>query len=84
MKTDIVNTKCSLYTTLDVAINGDQSKNWGGFSSLKNQVGNISALLNTASSQVTTNLANNDWLSDDMFTLKKTNLNLYKDNNISV
>jgi hypothetical protein len=42
-------TQCSLYNGLDVTLNGDTSKNWGGFATLKNQVGNISSLLTTAS-----------------------------------
>lgn len=41
--------KCSLFNTLDITKNGDQAKNWGGFAQLKNQVGNISSLLTTAS-----------------------------------
>ena len=61
-----------MYTTLDVTSNGDQSKNWGGFNQLKNQVGNISSLLTTASNQINTNfrgadgLSNDDWIVDDM------------------
>jgi hypothetical protein len=42
-------TSCSLYNGLDVTLNGDTAKNWGGFATLKNQVGNISSLLTTAS-----------------------------------
>lgn len=82
-------TKCSLYTTLDVTSNGDQSKNWGGFNQLKNQVGNISSLLTTASNQINTNfrgadgLSNDDWIVDDMQSMKQQNLNLYRNNNDS-
>lgn len=43
-------TQCSLYNMLDITKNGEQAKQWGGFNQLKNQVGNISSLLTTASS----------------------------------
>ena len=74
---------------LDVTKNGDQTKNWGGFGQLKNQVGNISTLLTTASYQVNKNLrgfdglSNDDWIIDDMLKMKKANLDLYKNNNDS-
>lgn len=42
-------TQCSIYNLLDITKNGEQTKNWGGFAQLKNQVGNISSLLLTAS-----------------------------------
>lgn len=80
MQSDISNTKCALYTSLDVGINGDQTNKWGGFQQLQNQIGNISTLLNTASSQINSNLAGNDWLLNGMQTLKTMNLNIYKNN----
>lgn len=79
-------TECSLYNMLDVTKNGEQSKQWGGFNQLKNQVGNISSLLTTASSEVNKNfkgadgLSNDDWIVDDMEELKKANLDLYRNN----
>lgn len=45
--------------SLDVALNGDQDNNWGGFTLLSHQIGNISSLLSTASTEVTTTLSNN-------------------------
>jgi hypothetical protein len=81
--------KCSLFNTLDITKNGDQAKNWGGFAQLKNQVGNISSLLTTASNEVNSNfkgpngISNDDWIIDDMFALKKANLDIYKNNNDS-
>ena len=70
LKDYITNTKCGLYTSLDVAINGDQSNGWGGFTQLANQIGNVSTLLGTASTAASTNLANNDWLITNMAALK--------------
>ena len=83
-------TKCSLFNMLDVTKNGDQTKNWGGFGQLKNQVGNISTLLTTASFQVNKNfrgadgLSNDDWLIDDMYKMKKANFDIYKNNKDSI
>ena len=53
---------------------------------MKDQVGNISSLLTTASSEVNKNfkgfngLSNDDWILDDMKTMKKVNLDMYKNN----
>jgi hypothetical protein len=75
---------------LDITKNGEQTENWGGFNQLKNQVGNISTLLTTTSFQINKNLrggdglSNDDWIIDDMFKLKTTNLNIYRNNNDSV
>jgi len=71
---------------LDITKNGEQTKQWGGFSQLKNQVGNISSLLTTTSSEVNKNfkgfdgLSNDDWIIDKMEEMKKLNLDLYKNN----
>jgi len=73
-------TKCSIYYTLDVAINGDQTNKWGGFTQLKSQIGNVSNLLSTASTSINTNLAGNDWLSTGMTTLIQMNMNIYTNN----
>lgn len=80
-KQHIQNTKCGLYMALDVALNGDQTNAWGGFTQISDQIGNVSTLLSTASTAVSTNLSNNGWLVDDMAQLKEQNLNIYKDNN---
>ena len=72
-------TQCSLYTMLDVTKNGDQSRNWGGFAQLKNQVGNISSLLTTTSNEVNSNfkgfdgLSDDDWIIEDMEAMKIIN-----------
>lgn len=80
LKTYITYTKCGLYTSLDVAINGDQANGWGGFSQLTSQIGNLSTLLSTASTAATANLSNNGWLVSSMAALQEQNINLYKDN----
>jgi hypothetical protein len=68
---------------LDVAINGDQTNGWGGFTQLSNQIGNVSTLLTTASTAASTNLANNGWLITGMNGLKEQNIQIYKNNNQS-
>jgi len=71
---------------LDITKNGEQAKQWGGFSQLKSQVGNISSLLTTTSSEVNKNfkgfdgLSNDDWIIEKMEEMKKLNLDLYKNN----
>ena len=40
--------KCHLYYSLDVVLNGEVSKGWGGLAQMGLQVGNISALLTAA------------------------------------
>ena len=71
LSTDIENTKCGLYTTLDVALNGDQTNNWGGFKQISSQIGNVSSQLSTASTAVSTDLSNNEWLLTSMQALKE-------------
>ena len=51
-----------MYSALDVALNGD-SGSWGGYSHIKNQVGNISELLNNASSKVSIYFNDDDTLA---------------------
>lgn len=80
LKDYITNTKCGLYTALDVAVNGDQTNGWGGFTQLANQIGNVSTLLSTASTAASTNLANNAWLITNMAALKEQNIKIYKNN----
>eukprot|EP00919_Chromeraceae_sp_WS-2016_P071598 GHVR01169532.1.p1 GENE.GHVR01169532.1~~GHVR01169532.1.p1 ORF type:complete len:117 (-),score=28.61 GHVR01169532.1:1128-1478(-) len=65
-------------------MNGDQSNNWGGFVQLKNQVGNISSLLTSASTSISTHFTGDSWLVDDMIAMNKANLNIYKNNKDAV
>ncbi len=62
-------TKCAIYGALDVALNGD-GKNWGGFTHIKNQVGNISRLLTSTNSQINTFFDDNTLLKDAMDSMK--------------
>lgn len=74
-------TKCALYYTMDVALNGDLLNSWGGFVQLSNQIGNISTQLSTASTAASTNLSNSAWLKTDLLALQQANINLYTNNN---
>lgn len=53
-----------------MALNGDSST-WGGYSHIKNQVGNISELLNNASSKVSNYFTDDDALSNAMLSMKQ-------------
>ena len=77
MKSYISYTKCSMYYLLDISLNGDLDNGWGGFVSLKNNIGNISSLLDSASTQVNTYLSNDEWLVDDINAMKAANLEIY-------
>ena len=62
-----------------MALNGDNS-NWGGFSHIKNQVGNISQLLNSTNSQINNFFDDNTNLKDSMDLMKSDNIKLYTSN----
>jgi hypothetical protein len=68
---------------LDVALNGDNN-NWGGFSHIKNQVGNISQLLNSTNSQINTYFDDNTNIKDGMNNMKSDNIKLYTSNKDAV
>jgi hypothetical protein len=68
MKKNIYLTKCGIYVGLDTALNGDG--NWGGFISLRNQIGNISSLLSSAQTKIDTYFTGDEWLIDDMTIMK--------------
>lgn len=74
-------TKCALYYSVDVAINGDDNSGWGGFVPLSQKIGNISTQLSTASTAASANLSNSNWLVTDLTALRQANINLYKNNN---
>lgn len=78
-QTQLKNTKCGLYGALDVALNGD-NKNWGGFTHIKDQVGNISKLLNSTNSQINTFFTDNTNIKDSMSQMKANNVELYTSN----
>ena len=50
MKNNLEMTSCSIYLTLDTAINGDGT--WGGFTNLRDKIGNITNLLSAAVTQI--------------------------------
>lgn len=83
LQKDIKMTKCALYYSIDVAVNGDLDKGWGGFTQLASQIGNISSQLSTASTAASANISNSDWLMSDFTALKQANINLYTNNNLS-
>jgi hypothetical protein len=64
-QTNLQYTKCGIYGTLDVALNGDDQK-WGGFSHIKDQVGNISKLLNSTNSQINNFFVDDTTIKDAM------------------
>jgi hypothetical protein len=78
LKSNVLLTKCSLYVVLDSSMNGDEK--WGGFINLKDQIGNISSLLTSAMTKIGTYFTGDDWLVDDLSSLKTSNLNIYKNN----
>lgn len=80
MKKYIEYTKCSLYYSMDIAMNGDTDNGWGGFLSLKYKIGNISSLLDSASSQVTTYISGDDWLINNVVVMKNKNMEIYNNN----
>lgn len=80
MKSYISYTKCSIYNLLDVSINGDTDNGWGGFLSLKYKIGNISSLLDSAATQVSTYISGDDWLVDNMVAMKNKNIAIHSVN----
>lgn len=84
LSTDLRMTKCGLYYSLDTALNGDQTNNWGGFAQIQMQVQNTSALLGAAATSINSNLLGNEWIISGMQTLQDMNLALYSDNQNSV
>lgn len=80
MKTYISYTKCAIYNLIDVAVNGDTTAGWGGFLELKYKIGNISSLLDSANTQVSTYISGDDWLIDNVFAMKSKNIEIYNTN----
>ena len=59
LKSDVDMVKCSMYYSLDVATNGEQSKSWGGFGQVQSQLSSVSGMLNTTSTTVNSSLYGN-------------------------
>lgn len=68
-------TDCSIYLALDTAINGDGT--WGGYTNLRDKVGNITDLLTTAVDQIKTYFTGDSWLITFMKAMQTANLNIY-------
>lgn len=59
LKSDIEIVKCSLYYSLDIASNGEQTKNWGGFGQVQSQLSSIAGLINSTATTVSSSLSSN-------------------------
>jgi hypothetical protein len=68
-------TSCSLYLTFDTAMNGDDK--WGGFTNLRDKVGNITNLLSAAVTQIQIYFPGDSWLITSMQLMQTDNFNLY-------
>ena len=75
MKDNLQMTSCSIYLTLDTAINGDGV--WGGFTSLRDKIGNITNLLSAAVTQIQIYFPGDGWLVDSRKAMQTANLNIY-------
>lgn len=76
MKKNMEMTSCSIYLSIDTAINGDGE--WGGFVSLRDKVGNITNLLSAAVTQIQIYFPGDSWLTDTMQSMQNNNINIYK------
>lgn len=68
-------TNCGIYITYDTAINGDGT--WGGFTSLRDKIGNITNLLSAAVTQVQIYFPGDAWLVDSMQSMRTDNIDIY-------
>lgn len=68
-------TSCSIYLTFDTAMNGDDT--WGGFTNLRDKVGNITNLLSAAVTQIQIYFPGDSWLITSMQLMQTDNFNLY-------
>ena len=57
-------TNCGIYLTLDTALNGDGT--WGGFTSLRDNIGNITNLLSSAVTQIQIYFPGDEWLVNSL------------------
>lgn len=72
--------KCSLYYSLDIALNGDVSSNWGGFTQFSSQMSNITAQLTNAGTAITSTFGSSNSLSSKQQALRQQNINIYQSN----
>jgi hypothetical protein len=62
LQQDLKMVKCGLNYGLDIAVNGDQSSNWGGFGQIQNQISNVTSLLISAAAAVNSTLVGSSWI----------------------
>ncbi len=77
LRQDLKMLKCSLYYALDVATNGDQTSNWGGFGQVQSQVSSITSLLNSTATAVSTQLSGNNWITSEYINMQNLNLDIW-------
>jgi hypothetical protein len=75
MKSNLEMTSCSIYLTLDTAINGDGT--WGGFTSLRDKIGNITNILSSAVTQIQIYFPGDEWLVNSLRAMQTANLDIY-------
>lgn len=76
------NTKCGIYTILDIALNGD-GVSWGGFSTIASLLDGISSALSSTQTKINTYFGDNTWLTNDTLSMQNKNMNLYNNYNAS-
>lgn len=59
LKKDVEMVKCGLYYSIDVATNGEQTQNWGGFGQVQSQLSSISGLVDSTATTVSSSLSGN-------------------------
>ena len=74
-------TSCSIYLTMDTAMNGDGT--WGGFTSLRDKIGNITNLLSSAVTQIQIYFPGDEWLVDSLQAMQTANIDIYRNYNTS-
>jgi hypothetical protein len=75
LKQNLSMTSCSIFLTFDTAMNGDNK--WGGFTNLRDKVGNITNLLSAAVTQIQIYFPGDSWLITSMQSMQIENINLY-------
>lgn len=66
-----------MFYNIDVATNGLQERNWGGFGQVQSQLSGITGLINSTASSVNSNLAGNEWIMSEFKTMEMMNLQLW-------
>ena len=77
LKKNMDYTKCSIFVTVDTALYGGGKDGWTGFTALKDNVGNVSALISSTMTQIGLYFTGDDWLTDTMTIMKTKNNQLY-------